>query len=89
MRHGSSSHAQTPPSIGVADSVAGLERVYLFEVDALPTGVGSCQDLHAAMLPVKARVVGDKLAHAQLLQGVSGPRGGTEMERGRREKGRG
>ena len=41
--------------------------LYLLEVDALPTGIGSSEDLHAAMLQVKASVVGDKGTHTELL----------------------
>lgn len=44
---------------------------YLFEVDTLPTSVGACEDLHAAMLFIKTAVVGHEWAHTQLLQEVS------------------
>ena len=44
--------------------------VYLFEVDALPTGIRTCEDLHATMLCIKTAVIGHERAHTQLLQDV-------------------
>ena len=44
--------------------------VYLFEVDALPTGIRTCEDLHATMLCIKTAVIGHEWAHTQLLQDV-------------------
>ena len=54
-------------------------HVYLFEIDALATGVWPSQQFHATMLAVKAAVIRNKRTHAQFLQGVSGGNTGHVM----------
>ena len=51
----------------------------LLEVDALPTGIWPCQHLHTPMFSVHTRVIGNKLGHCQLLQGM--PECGGEERR--------
>ena len=45
--------------------------IYLFEVDALATGIGSSQDLHSPVLQIQSRVIGNERANHQLLQWMS------------------
>ena len=54
-----------------SDAKCNVKRIYrlgdLFEVDTLPTGVGTGEYFHLAMLQVNACVIGDKGTDAELL----------------------
>ena len=44
---------------------------YLFQIDALPTRIGSCDYLHKAVLVTRECVIWNKVINTQLLQRVS------------------